>query len=63
MLCRPTFLSVRSKKKKVFFLSQQGERSCVFAGLFARIPEKGILDFVAPGSIIQGFAVARSGRV
>ena len=30
--------------------------------LFARIPEKGILDFIAHGSIIQGFTVAWGGR-
>ena len=49
-----------SKVKKLlfFFLSQQGERSCAFAVLFAHIPEKVILDFTAHGLIIQGFTVA-----
>ena len=51
-------LSVRSRKKKKI---QQGERGCVFAVFFARIPEKRIVDFIAHGSIIQGFTIAWSG--
>ena len=53
-------LSVRSGKK---ILSQQGEGGCVFPVFFARIPENGILDFIAHGSIIQGFTIAWSGGV
>ena len=55
-------LSVRSRNF-CFFLSQQGERGCGFAVVFARIPQKGILDFVAHGSTIQDFMVAWSGGV
>ena len=33
------------------------------AVLFGRIPEKGILDFIAHNPIIQGFTVAWTGRV
>jgi len=40
-----------------FFLSQQGGRGCVFAVFFAPIPEKGISDFIAHGSIIQVLTV------
>ena len=36
-----------------FFLSQQGGRGCVFAVFFAPIPEQGIPDFIAHGSIIR----------
>ena len=35
----------------------------LFAVLFARIREKGILDFIAHGSILQGFTVAWSGII
>ena len=48
-------LSVRSRKKRKKILSQQGGRGCVFAVLFAPIPEKGISDFIAHGSIIRVF--------
>ena len=50
-------LSVRSRNFSFFFLSQQGEGGCVFAVFFAPIPEKGILDFIAHGSIIQVLTV------
>ena len=49
-------LSVRSRNF-CFFLSQQGERGCVFAVFFALIPEKGISDFIAHGTIIRVFTV------
>ena len=54
-------LSVRSRI--IIFLSQQGERGCVFAVFFAPIPEKGILDFIAQGSIFWDFTVYSRGRV
>ena len=44
---------VEKKKKKI--LSQQGGRGCVFAMLFPPIPEKGISDLIAHGSILQVF--------
>jgi len=44
-------------KKKFLFLSEQGERGRVFAVFFAPIPEKGISDFIAQGSIIRDFTV------
>jgi len=44
-------------KVKIFFLSQKGERGCVFAVVFSTVPEKEILDFIAHGSIIRGFTV------
>ena len=54
-MCYVVGLSSLSKVKKFlfFFLSQQGGRGCVFAVFFAPIPEKGISDFIAHGSIIQ----------
>jgi len=48
-------LSVRSRN--IVFLSQQGRRGCVFAVFFTPIPEKGISDFIAHGSIIRVFTV------
>ena len=62
MLCPRPFLPQYGQQFFRFFLSQ-GERSCAFAVFFARIPEKGILDFIAHGSIIQGFTVAWSGII
>ena len=44
-------LSVRPGIFSSFFLSQQGERGCVFAMFFAPIPEKGISDFIAHRSV------------
>ena len=42
-------LSVRSGFFSSFFLSQQGERGCVFAVFFDPVPEEGVLDFIAHG--------------
>jgi len=58
-VCYVVGLSSLSKVKKFlfFFLSQQGGRGCVFAVFFAPIPEKGISDFIAHGSIIQVLTV------
>jgi len=58
-VCHVVGLSSLGKVKKFlfFFLSQQGGRGCVFAVFFAPIPEKGILDFTAHGSIIRVFTV------
>ena len=58
-MCYVVGLSSLSKVKKFlfFFLSQQGEGGCVVAVFFAPIPEKGILDFIAHGSIIQVLTV------
>jgi len=58
-VCYVVGLSSLSKVKKFlfFFLSQQGGEGCVFAVFFAPIPEKGISDFIAHGSIIQVFTV------
>ena len=53
-------LSVRLRKKKFFFQSQQGGRGCVFAVFFAPIPEKGISGFIAHGSIIRVPTVAKT---
>ena len=43
-------------KNFFFFLSQQGERGCVFAVFFAPF-QKGISNFIAHGSIIRVFTV------
>ena len=61
-MCYVVGLSSLSKVKKFlfFFLSQQGEGGCVFAVFFAPIPEKGISDFIAHGSIIQVLTVSES---
>ena len=58
-MCYAVGLSSLSKVKKflLFFLSQQGEGGCVFAVFFAPIPEKGISDSIAHGSIIQVLTV------
>ena len=51
-------LSSLSKVKKFLFFSvSAGGKGCVFAVFFAPIPEKGISDFIAHGSIIQVFTV------
>ena len=57
-MCYVVELSSFSKVKKfLFFLSKQEEKSCVFAVFFVPIPEKGISDFIAHGSIVQVFTV------
>ena len=58
-MCYVVGLSSLSKVKifLFFFLSQRGERGCVFAVFFAPFPEKGILDYIAHRPIIQVFTV------
>ena len=57
-MCYVVGLSSLSKVKKFLFFSvSAGGKGCVFAVFFAPIPEKGISDFIAHGSIIQVFTV------
>ena len=46
-------VELSSLSKVIIFLSPKGERGCVFAVLLAFFPEKGILGFIAQGSIIR----------
>ena len=48
-------LSVRSRNY-IFFLSGGGKGLC-FCGVFALCPERGILDFIAHGSVVQVFVI------
>ena len=61
MLCRRTFLSQegqeKKRKKKKKNSVSAGGKGCAFAVFFAPIPEKGISNFIAHGSIIQVFTV------
>ena len=63
-MCYVVELSSLSKVKNFpFFSVSVGKGAVLMALLFARIPEKGILDFIAHSSIIQGITVAWSGGV
>ena len=53
-MCYVVELSSLSKVKKKKIVSSKREKGCVF---FASIPEKGISDPIAHGSIIQVFTV------
>jgi len=44
-------LSVRSRFFLFFFSVLEGGKGCVFAVFLAPFPEKGILDFIAHGSV------------
>ena len=48
-------LSLWGRETFVFFSVSAGGGGCVFAVFSAPIPEKGISDFIAHGSILQVF--------